>query len=93
MEPAAVLVRDLAEVMNDPQLHERGMLEWIDHPELGRIAAPRSPLRFEGVPLPELRPSPRLGEHAAEILTDWLGLSPDEIAELTPVVRRRAGTV
>ncbi len=85
-------VRDLAEVMNDPQLHERGMLEWIDHPELGRIAAPRSPLRFEGVPLPELRPSPRLGEHAVEILTDWLGLSPDEIAELTPVVRRRAGT-
>jgi crotonobetainyl-CoA:carnitine CoA-transferase CaiB-like acyl-CoA transferase len=84
-------VRDLAEVMHDPQLHERGMLEWIEHPELGKIAAPRSPLRFEGVPLPELRPSPRLGEHAAEILADWLALSPDEIAALTPVVRRRAG--
>ncbi len=75
-------VRDLAEVMNDPQLHERGMLEWIDHPDLGRIAALRSPLRFRDVPLAELRPSPRLGEHADEVLGEWLGLSQDEIAAL-----------
>lgn len=69
-------VRDLAEVMNDPQLHERGMLEWIDHPELGRIAVPRSPMRFEGVPQPDVRPSPRLGEHREEVLADWLGVRP-----------------
>lgn len=75
-------VRDLAEVMHDPGLHERGMLEWIEHPELGRIAAPRSPLRFDGEPLPALRPSPRLGEHGREVLGDWLGLSADEIADL-----------
>ena len=74
--------------MNDPQLHERGMLEWIEHPELGRIAAPRSPLRFEGEPPTELRPSPRLGEHADEILGDWLGLSSAEVAE-----RAEAGAI
>ncbi len=75
-------MRDLAEVMHDPQLHDRGMLEWIEHPELGRIAAPRSPLRFDGVPLRELRPSPRLGEHAGEVLFDWLGLSSEQVAGL-----------
>jgi len=88
-------VRDLAEVMNDPQLHERGMLEWIDHPELGRIAAPRSPLRFQDVPLAELRPSPRLGEHADEVLGDWLGLSRDDVTALESagaLKRRRAAS-
>ena len=29
-------VRNAPEVMNDPHMHERGMLERIDHPELGR---------------------------------------------------------
>ena len=32
--PAAP-VRDCPEVMHDPHMHERGMLEWVDHPELG----------------------------------------------------------
>ena len=27
-------VRTLMEVVNDPHLHQRGMLQWIDHPEL-----------------------------------------------------------
>jgi CoA:oxalate CoA-transferase len=30
-------VRTLAEVMADPHMHARGMLNWIDHPELGRV--------------------------------------------------------
>src|SRR3546814_10061782 len=41
-------VRDLSEVVDDPHMHERGMLEWVDHPEFGRIVLPNSPLRFHG---------------------------------------------
>ena len=40
-------VRDLDEVMNDPNMHARGSLQWQDHPELGRIVVQHSPLRFE----------------------------------------------
>ena len=75
-------VRDLVEVMNDPHMHERGMLQWIDHPELGRIVVPGSPLRFHGAPPPPTVPSPRLGQHNAEIYGGWLGLTTAEIASL-----------
>ena len=30
-------VRELADVVADPHMHERGALQWQDHPELGRI--------------------------------------------------------
>jgi hypothetical protein len=75
-------VRDLAEVTNDPHLHQRGMLEWMDHPKYGRIAAARSPLRFEHQPLTDLKPSAELGEHNTEVYEEWLGLSKDEVDEL-----------
>ena len=41
-------VRTVPEVMNDPHMHGRGMLERIDHPELGNIVVPTSPLRLHG---------------------------------------------
>jgi len=75
-------VRDLIEVMNDPHMHERGMLEWIDHPELGRIVIPSSPLRYHGAAAVPTVPSPALGQDNAAVYGDWLGLSADEIAAL-----------
>ena len=75
-------VRGLIEVMNDPHMHERGMLHWIDHPDLGRIVVPGSPLRFhDSKPLP-IVPSPRLGQHNDDVYGTWLGLSAAEIATL-----------
>ncbi len=75
-------VRDAAEVMNDPHMHERGMLERIDHPELGEIVVPTTPLRLHGTDRVETLPSPGIGQHNAEIYGGWLGLSPAEIGEL-----------
>jgi|LauGreDrversion4_2_1035121.scaffolds.fasta_scaffold03128_5 crotonobetainyl-CoA:carnitine CoA-transferase CaiB-like acyl-CoA transferase len=75
-------VRDLAEITNDRHLHERGMLEWMDHPKYGRIAAARSPLRFEHQTLPELKPSAELGANNEEVYGDWLGMSKEELAAL-----------
>ena len=75
-------VRDLDEVVNDPHMLERRALQWIEHPELGRIPVQSSPLRFEGVdPLP-IVPSRRLGEDNVAVYGDWLGLSRDAIATL-----------
>jgi CoA:oxalate CoA-transferase len=75
-------VRTLPEVVNDRGMHERGMLEWIDHPDLGRIVVPTTPLRVHGADKVETTPSPRLGQHNAEIYGDWLGLPATEIAAL-----------
>jgi crotonobetainyl-CoA:carnitine CoA-transferase CaiB-like acyl-CoA transferase len=75
-------VRDLAEITNDLHLHERGMLEWMEHPKYGRIAAARSPLRFESQGLTQLKPSADLGEHNHEVYGEWLGISKEELEKL-----------
>ena len=68
-------VRTAPEVMHDPHMHERGMLADIEHPELGPITVPTSPLRLHGLGLAPAGPSPTVGQHNAEIYGGWLGLS------------------
>lgn len=75
-------VRTLDEVVNDPHMLERGMLQWIDHPELGRIVVQGSPMNYEGAPRMPHRPSARLGEDNNEVLGGWLDLSTTEIERL-----------
>ena len=76
-------VRNLSEVINDPNMHARGSLQWIDHPEYGRIVVSHSPMRYDGVPLAPLRPSSRLGEDNDEVYGHWLGIPADELERLT----------
>jgi crotonobetainyl-CoA:carnitine CoA-transferase CaiB-like acyl-CoA transferase len=68
-------VREVDEVMRDRHMHERGMLEWIEHDELGGIVVPTTPLRIHGADPVDTVPSPKLGQHNREIYGDWLGLS------------------
>ncbi len=51
-------VRTAPEVMNDPHMHERGMLAHINHPELGEIVVPSTPLRLHGADQGRARPEP-----------------------------------
>ena len=73
-------VRDLVEVMNDENMHARGSLQWIDHPELGRVALPHSPLVFEGTERRPLEPSLPLGASNDAVFGAWLGHSEKELA-------------
>jgi len=75
-------VRDLAEVMNDENMHARGSLQWIDHPGLGRVVLPHSPLVFEGVKRKPLEPSHALGADNDAVFGKWLGHSRRELASL-----------
>jgi CoA:oxalate CoA-transferase len=79
--PAAP-VRNAVEVMNDRHMHERGMLERIDHPSLGPVVLPNSPLRLHGAERVQSVPSPLLGQHNADIYGTWLGLGTDGVAAL-----------
>jgi crotonobetainyl-CoA:carnitine CoA-transferase CaiB-like acyl-CoA transferase len=75
-------VRSAVEVMNDPHMHERGMLQRIEHPSLGPIIVPNSPLRLHGSDRVEPLPSPSLGQHNAEVYGGWLGIGRDGVAAL-----------
>jgi len=69
-------------VMNDPHMHARGMLERINHPELGNIVVPTTPLRLHGADKVATIPSPMIGQHNADIYGTWLGLTAAELATL-----------
>ena len=73
-------VRNLTEVMQDENMHARGSLQWIDHPQLGRVALPHSPLVFEGTARRPLEPSLPLGASNDELFGEWLGHSAEEMA-------------
>jgi len=75
-------VRSLGEVMEDKHMHERGMLKNVEHPDLGRVVLPHSPLRYESAPQIALKPSSPLGRENHQVFVDWLGRTEDEFEAL-----------
>ncbi len=80
--PAAA-VRLVDEVVNDPVRFEQGSMNWVDHPELGRLPLPSSPIRWHGSKLMELDPSPDLGAHNQTVLSELAGIGATELERLT----------
>ncbi|OZD13075.1 CoA transferase [Rhodococcus sp. 06-156-3C] len=75
-------VKELPEVVADPNLWHRGMLREMDHPELGPITAVSNPMRFGYGTPDDLSPSPMLGQHSREVLSELLGYSDEYLDEL-----------
>lgn len=75
-------VRNLGEVMKDRNMLERGSLQAVDHPELGRVNLPHTPLNIRGVPRIPIEPSHPLGAANAEIFGSWLGHSEEDVKRL-----------
>ena len=81
---ADVLVRGgVAEVMVDENMHARGSLQWIDHPVMGRIVLPNSPLIFEGTPRRPIEPNVKLGASNETVFADWLGHSKEDVTNFS----------
>lgn len=80
-------VFDTLELMHDPSLDERGIMQTIEHPTTGKVKMPAWPVRFDGEP-PKVKPSPMLGEHVEDVLESWLGIDAEAVAGL-----RREGVV
>jgi crotonobetainyl-CoA:carnitine CoA-transferase CaiB-like acyl-CoA transferase len=78
---AGVLHSMRAVVPGHPQLDARGFLVDLDHPYAGRIGYPHLSFRFDGVYPPRTLP-PTLGEQNQPVLSEWLGLSGDEVSVL-----------
>ncbi len=73
-------VLDTQELIDEPSFYERGILQKMTHGER-KMVMPTWPVRFDGVPT-KVEPAPLLGEHTAEVLSDWLGLDAVTVAQL-----------
>jgi CoA-transferase family III len=65
-------------VTRDPEHRERHFLQEMNHPDLGVAEYAGPPYRLSKTPATIRRRTPRLGEHATEILAEWLGMPPAE---------------
>ncbi len=81
-------VYDMAEVLDNAHLAERGFFVTTSHPVTGPVRQPGAPYKLGAAPWGLRRPAPRLGEHNDEVLRGGLGLGQTALTDL-----RRAGVV
>jgi CoA:oxalate CoA-transferase len=79
--PAAP-VNSAVDLATCEQLLAREMLVDVDDPVVGSLRLVGNPIKLRGVPSPEARSIPRLGEHTDEVLRDILGLEATEVEAL-----------
>lgn len=80
------IVKDVNELLSDPQILAREMVIDIDHPKLGAVKTFNLPIKFlgseTGVKAGEKPLDPAIGEHTEAILTNLLGIDKETIARL-----------
>ena len=81
-------VRDVGEVLADPQLVARDMVQAVEHPDLGPIRVLGVPIKLSDTPGSVRTAPPTLGQHTTAILLDDLGFTDDEVRKM-----REAGAV
>src|SRR5262245_40409933 len=66
------------ELLRDPDLHARGMMQKIEHPVRGEVTVSAWPLRMSDTKVP-LKCASILGADCEAIYGEWLGCSADEV--------------
>jgi formyl-CoA transferase len=79
--PAAP-INNIAEVLEDPQVLHRKMVQTVQHPTAGEIKILGPVAKMSGTPARIHSPPPRLGAHNTTILNTLLGYSKEEIEQL-----------
>ncbi len=73
-------VRGTLELLSDPDFEKRGIMQTVQH-ATGPFKMPGWPVRFDGN-VAVVKPAPLLGQHSAEALKDWLGMTEEQVATL-----------
>ncbi len=77
-------VNQIDQVFDDPQIKHRQMELTMPYSlsGSGEVSLIANPIKFSETPVSYRHAPPTLGKHNREILSDWLGLSEQEIAQL-----------
>jgi len=75
-------VNDISDLINDPQVKANDYILDFNHPVFGTIKMPGIPVGFSKTPGGVRREAPEFGQHTEEVLTEVLGLSWSEMAQL-----------
>lgn len=79
--PSAPIL-SIGEALEQDHVVAKGLIETVEHPQIGEMKLVRGPIRFDGVgPVKATAPAV-LGEHTIEVLTKNLDISAADIAEL-----------
>lgn len=76
-------INTIDQVYDNPQVKARGMRHDLPHSAAGKAPVAASPLRFSDSPVSYRHAAPLLGEHTQQVLRERLGLSDEEIRQLT----------
>jgi len=76
-------VQQISDLPTDPAVIANDYLISHDHRHFGPTQTLTHPVLLHGQPASVLRDAPELGEHSGEVLQERLGLSEDELAELS----------
>lgn len=82
VDTCIALIKDVAEMFDDPQVKHRGLIAEIEHPESGRIKQIAPTVKLSATPGEMRSPPPLLGEHTSEVLKE-IGYSDDVINKLS----------
>jgi crotonobetainyl-CoA:carnitine CoA-transferase CaiB-like acyl-CoA transferase len=75
-------IKNIDEVLADPQVLHRQMVVEVPHPTAGTVKLLGVPYKFSDTPASVRFAPPLLGQHNEEVLAGMLGLNPEEIASL-----------
>ena len=75
-------INSIAEVFDDPQVRERGMVQSWQHPLQPGLQLVASPMKLGATPVRTDLPPPLLGQHTDEVLGDLLRRTPEDVAQL-----------
>jgi crotonobetainyl-CoA:carnitine CoA-transferase CaiB-like acyl-CoA transferase len=75
-------INTIAEVFADPQVQARGLRLDLPHPAIGSVPSVANPIRYSATPISYAAAPPALGADTDEVLSELLGVSPDEITLL-----------
>lgn len=64
-------IRSIPEVLSDPQVAARDMIQTVTHPTIGEVRLLGTPFKFSDTPATIRRHPPLLGEHTAEVVQEY----------------------
>jgi len=79
--PVSAVLKPEERIDLDPSTSEFGLWPTVTHPEIGEIRVDGQPVHFSETEWRITRGGPCLGEHNAQVLTELLGYTAEEVAD------------